>query len=323
MKKSTILFSLICNVFMAFLFFNAYTNDKIPPDTCNIIRKNYVFISNGVGYPFSLQLKNFGFFIPWQEMKDIRYGFYEPVDSLFQGSYYTPCHGGDATRGMYFSGTQMYNDIEKVDTLYSSFNRVISKSFNLPGSEVDTFLLSREFEYSYLFSTTNQKSLLNNEYNNEIRITYAEEYKTTVKKINIIRVIFKDNRAYMYLEVIDTESSQDINVVRRDTVLLKEQDFVRLKSLMEDIQFDKLNQLRYNHCQDLYYEGYRAFEFVIEYQNDNIYDYALVCDVIDYHLPINDPRHGVIGFKNYIKNVLHYDYFVESKFKYLWKKVFN
>lgn len=322
MKKSTILFSLICKVFTTFLFFNAYSNDNIPLDTCNVIRKNYIFISDGVGYPFSLQLKNFGYFIPWQEMKDIRYGFYEPVDSLFQGGYFTPCTKSNSTRGMYFSGAEMYNDIEKVDTLYSSFNRVISKSFNLPGSKVDTFLLSREFEYSYLFSKTNQKSLLNNEYNKEIRITYADGNENPVKKINIIRIIFENNLAYMYLSVIDTERSQDINVIRRDTVLLKEKDYIRIKSLLSDIQMDKINLLRNKHCQDLYYQGYRPYEFVIEFQDDSMYNYTLLCDITD-NLPIYDPRVDVIGFKNFIKYVLYYDYFVESKFKYWWKKFFN
>jgi hypothetical protein len=74
---------------------------------CSVIRKNIMFYSNGEFHPFSIQLRNYGYFEPLYFFLDIKYGFYEPVDSLWERFYIEPCRA-ETNQVLISSGKEIY-----------------------------------------------------------------------------------------------------------------------------------------------------------------------------------------------------------------------
>ncbi len=277
---------------------------------CSVIRKNIMFFSDGQFHPFSIQLKNYGYFEPLYFYLDIKYGFYEPVDSLWKRVYYDPCLA-ESNQVLISSGKDIYIDIDKTDTLISYFsgNRKVERKEGDYKLLTDTVKLSRELEYSYLLREIGKEPLWMREDGEELRVVFVHKHHSFVRKKRLMHVIFTPETAKLHFTEIDTESSQHIHIVRNEFSNLRTPDREELESRIKNTDFYAVQSLNYDY-NDLYFDGYRPYEFLIEYKKEDAYYYAIMFDM-DIREPKDDPRRNAAIVKNLTRSY-YIDYFLPN-----------
>ncbi len=276
-----------------------------------INRKNVYFYSNGKYHPFSLKIRPYGYFI----FSDIKFGFSHKED---EGDYIYEFGFDPPPNALIISNGRIYNYIEEIDTIYSYFSRHINNS-----QEVDTFYLAKELEYSYLLRKINHKPLLKTGNNKELRIIYANKCGMYAEELHLMRVMFRGDSAKIFFSKINTEKAQNIEITDIDSAWLSKRNLETLRERMSNVDFKNINHLNNNHCPELYRHGVRRFEYLIEYNYDNNYYFAILCDHWGniYHEK-KELRTDLLELKS-IFHILHRIYFRTPWWKRLWESIFG
>lgn len=256
----------------------AFTNNNNKKDTivCSVIRQNILFVTDGKYHPFSVQLKNYGYFEPLL-FNDIKYGFYKDTDSQRNGLYINPCISKPNTI-LFVPGDDIYINKIEIDTIYNYFTGIKKNTyFDRENSILDTFLLSRELEYSFLLKKIGDEPLIKEGNHEQLRIIYVKKYRYFVKEMHSVRIEIKDESARIFLSKIDTENSQDFKIMHKDDAILKRLDLSRLRRAINDIDFQNLSLSDDNYCCESDYSSYRKYVFLIEYTFNNEYYYTILC----------------------------------------------